>query len=312
MPKLTFLGLAEKVLREMNTPLSPNEIWKTAVANGYDKEMDIEGKTPAATLYSAIFSNTRDHADTRFVKLGQRPARYFLKELLPGQEKEIEKAITEPDDSTPTVFDYKEADLHPILAYFARVHFKAFTKTIRHSTSSKKEFGEWVHPDMIGVYFASEDWKTEVLELSAASGNPPIRLFSFEIKKSLSFSNLREAFFQAVSNSSWAHEGYLVAAEISTDEDFLAELRRLSSSFGIGIMSLFLEDPDASKILAPARERETIDWDTVNKLTMNKDVAELLKRIKNDLQMKEIIREKYDPIRDSSELVKGIKKTKTG
>jgi hypothetical protein len=63
-------------------------------------------------------------------------------------------------------------------------------------------------------------------------------VFSFELKKSLSFGNLREAFFQAVSNSSWANEGYLVAAEISQDEDFLSELRRLSSSFGIGVVQL--------------------------------------------------------------------------
>jgi hypothetical protein len=33
------------------------------------------------------------------------------------------------------------------------------------------------------------------------------------MKKELNFSNLRESYFQAVSNSSWANEGYLVTAE---------------------------------------------------------------------------------------------------
>jgi hypothetical protein len=311
MPKLTFLELAEKILRQENKPLSPSEIWKTAVAKDYHKDLGGSGKTPEATLYSAIFTNTRDHPDTIFVKLGQRPARYFLKELSHGKETEIEKAISASDDTASLVFDYREADLHAFVAYYSRIYFKAYTKTIRHSTSNKKQFGEWVHPDMIGVYYAVEDWKSEVLDLSAAIGTPAIKLYSFEIKKSLSFANLREAFFQAVSNSSWAQEGYLVAAELSSDEDFLAELRRLSAAFGIGILSISLDDPDASEILAPARERETIDWDTLNKLTMNKDVAELLKRIKNDLQTKEVIREKYDLIPTSaSDLVASIRKAK--
>ncbi len=311
MTKLTFLGLAEKILREEKRPLSPAELWKNAVTKGYDKLLESQGKTPAATLYSAIFTNTRDHPDTIFVKLGQRPARYFLKELLPTTTKtEIEKAITATDDTVATEFDYKELELHPFLAYYCRLYFKAFTKTIRHNTSRKKEFGEWVHPDVIGVYYALEDWKPELLDLSAATGNTAVKLYSFEVKKSISFGNLREAFFQSVSNSSWAHEGYLVAAEISTDEDFLAELRRLSAAFGIGVISLSVEDPDSSEVLFPAREREAIDWETLNKLTMNADVLELLTRIKNDLQTKEIITEKYDPVPTADQLTKSLKKIK--
>jgi hypothetical protein len=310
MSKLTFLELAEKILREENKPLSPSEIWKTAVAKGYEKKLAGGGKTPWDTLYAAIFTNTRDHPDTVFVKLGERPARYFLKELYHGKETKFNKAISDSDYIISSILDYKEADLHPFVSYFSRIHFKAFTKTIRHSASNKKEFGEWVHPDMIGVHYAVEDWKTEVLDLSTAIGTPAIKLYSFELKKSLSFTNLREAFFQAVSNSSWAQQGYLVAAELSSDEDFVVELRRLSAAFGIGILSLSLDDPDSSEILAPARER-AIDWDTLNKLTMNKDVAELLRRIKNDLQTKEVVREKYDSIPTSASiLIESIKKAK--
>lgn len=308
MSKLTFLGLAERILREENKPLSPSEIWKTAVAKEYDKKVGGSGKTPEATLYAAIFNDTRDRPDTIFVKIGERPARYFLKELYHGKETEIEN-ISVSDDTAPFIFDYKEADLHQFVAYYSRTYFKAYTKTIRHAAGPKKEFGEWVHPDMIGVYYSVEDWKTEVLDLSAAIGTPAIKLYSFEIKKSLSFANLREAFFQAVSNSSWANEGYLAAAEISSDEDFRAELRRLSAAFGIGILSISLDDPDASEILAPAREN-AIDWDTLNKLTINKDVTDLLKRIKNDLQTKEVIREKYEKILTSADLVASIKKAK--
>ena len=262
-------------------------------------------------FYSAIFTDARDNPDTTFVKIGAMPARYFLKTLAQStRANDLEKAAS-AKTLLPDLYDYDEAALHPFLAYYARLYFKAYTKTIRHSTSRKKEFGEWVHPDVIGVYFPVEDWKPEVLDLSAATGNIAVRLYSFEIKKSLSFSNLREAYFQAVSNSSWAHEGYLAAADISTDEDFRGELRRLSASFGIGVIAIELQDPYASEVLFPAREHDAIDWDTLNKLTMNKDVQELLTRIKNDLQTKEIIREKYDKVLPRDDLLKSINRKKT-
>lgn len=307
--KLTFLGLAEKILRDEKKPLSPAEMWKIAETKGYDKELETKGKTPWSSLYTTVFLDTRDNGDTIFYKIGERPARYFLKELQSTVKADkLDKAVHQPDISADSAYEYNESDLHPFLTYYARAYLQAYTKTIRHNTSTKKEFGEWVHPDMIGVYFPVKDWKTEVLDLSAATGNTALKIYSFEIKKALSFSNLREAFFQAVSNSSWANEAYLVAAEVSQDEDFLSELRRLSVSFGIGVLQLSVDDPDSSKVLYPAREREPIDWETLNKLTMNKDVQELLTRIKNDLQTKEFIEEKYDKVLDLKALSQLIKK----
>ncbi len=48
---LTFLELAEKVLKEEKRFLSSSEIWKVAVAKGYDSQLHSRrGKTPAATL----------------------------------------------------------------------------------------------------------------------------------------------------------------------------------------------------------------------------------------------------------------------
>jgi hypothetical protein len=162
-----------------------------------------------------------------------------------------------------------------------------------------------VHPDVIGVYYA--DWRDEVRNLSQMTGGFAVKLYSFEIKKELSFSNLRESFFQAVSNSSFAHEGYLVAADISTDEDFRSELRRLSTSFGIGIIELDIEDPNSSRVLVPARERDALDWDALDKVAMNKDVQGLLKRIGNDLQTKEIRQEEYDRILQPDKLLNSIR-----
>ncbi|GAA7537468.1 hypothetical protein HpBHB29_04220 [Helicobacter pylori] len=84
------------------------------------------------------------------------------------------------------------------------------------------------------------------------------------LKKELSFSNLKESYFQAVSNSTWANEGYLVVFEIKDKDKVLGELRRLNQSFGIGVIKLEFGISN-SEILLPAREKE-IDIPTLNML----------------------------------------------
>jgi hypothetical protein len=164
---------------------------------------------------------------------------------------------------------------------------------------------------MVGCYFPIDDWSPDVVELSTAIGNIAVKLYSFEIKKELSFGNIREAFFQAVSNSSWAHEGYLVAATVSPDDDFRTELRRLTTSFGIGVIQINIEDPDSSEILFPAESKEYLDWDMINKLTsMNKDFKVFIKRVKNDISSKEVRKEEYDKVLDKDALVQLIKTEK--
>jgi len=80
---------------------------------------------------------------------------------------------------------------------------KAYVKTIHH-LRSKREYSGWLHPDMVGCYFPIEKWQDAVIDFGTAIASTPITLFSFELKRELNFPNLRELFFQAVSNSSWA------------------------------------------------------------------------------------------------------------
>jgi hypothetical protein len=94
---------------------------------------------------------------------------------------------------------------------------------------------------------------------------------------------------------------------MSNDEDFLSELRRLSSSFGIGVIKIDIEDPDSSQIIFPAKQKEYLDWETINKLTFNLDFKEFLNRIKIDIQSKEIRKEKYDTVMEKQELINSIK-----
>jgi uncharacterized protein len=236
------------------------------------------------------------------------PSLFFLKQLMKGSEEEYLSKYPTPAPLPAKKSSYLERALHPFLAHYAHLFLKAHTKTLDHTKSVKKEYGEWVHSDMVGSYFPLDDWKPEVIELGAALGNVSVKLFSFEIKRELNFGNLRESFFQTVSNSSWAHEGFLVAAEISTNEEFLSELGRLSTSFGIGVIRLNVGEPNSSETIFPARTKEYLDWDTINKLTMNPDFREFLKRVKTDISSKEVRKEKYDKVFDAEELVNNFQK----
>jgi len=307
---MTFLELAEKVLNEIEKPLTANEIWEIAKEKGYDQKLNTQGKTPWATLNAQIYVDVKDKSDTVFTTVGKRPKRFYLKKQ--KSFFDIEKIETEQDtkEITEKEIEYLEKDLHPFLSYFAYYHLKCYTKTINHSKSTKKEFGEWVHPDIVGCYFPIDEWDTQVMNLSSAIGNTSIKIISFELKRELNLGKLRESFFQAVSNSSWANESYLVAAEISNNDDFMNELTRLSSSFGIGVIKLDIEVPISSEIILPAKIRDNLDWETINKLTLNIDFKEFLKRIKNDLQSNEIRKEKYDKIFKPSDLVERLNKKK--
>ena len=122
-------------------------------------------------------------------------------------------------------------------------------------------------------------------------------VFSFEIKRRLTKSTYRESFFQAVSNSSWAHQGFLVTAEIDEDDDLLAELSRLALSFGIGIIQLQLSDLSSSRVVYPARVRTDLDWETINKLSeQNDDFRKFLQSVRIDVSSRKIHRAEYDPV----------------
>jgi len=296
MGQWTFLELARRVLEEEKKPLSPLEIWEVAKEKGYDINVGSIGKTPWQSIGAQIYVSIRDKENSPFIKVDSRPKRFYLRSLEKASHIEAEylKKTTKPK--------YLEKDLHPFLAYYANLYLKAYVKTIHHPRS-RREYSEWLHPDMVGCYFPIEEWTDSVIDFGTAIANTSIKLFSFELKRDLNFANLRESFFQAVSNSSWANEGYLVAAEVDATDDFLDELKRLSSSFGIGVIQLNLTDPDSSELPFPARSKEVLDWDTINKLTINPDFEAFLKRITIDIKSKEIRKERYDKIVDKEELI---------
>jgi hypothetical protein len=296
------------VIEEDRSPLAPNEIWESAVAKGYEKELNTKGKTPWNTLGAQLYVDVRDNPNSLFLVTDSRPKRFFLHSLVADLGT---KALQHEPATTHPKTQFQEKDLHPFLVYYGYYYLKAFLKTIHHNKSGKKQFGEWVHPDIVGCYFPFNDWKDEVVDVSSLMGNTAVKLFSFELKRELSISNLREAFFQAVSNSSWANEGFLAAATISTDDEFRNELERLSTSFGIGVIRIDVEDPDSTEVYLPAKPKDQVDWETVNKLaTLNPEFRDFLKRVKNDIASKEIRSEGYDKVIEKEELIKSITKAK--
>ena len=71
-------------------------------------------------------------------------------------------------------------------------------------------------------------------------------------------------------------------------------------------MRLDIENPDSSEIIYPAKEKDIVDIETMNKIAqVNPNFREFLKRIKSDLTTKEIIKERYDKIYDIEDLING-------
>jgi hypothetical protein len=298
MEKWTFLQLAEHVLGELKRPATPSEIWKYATQIGIDKKLASQGKTPSQTLYASLYLDVKDRgSESLFVVVGSKPKKWYLKSLPALRPAQIEQIKASSPPELAPAERMKEKDLHPHCVYFARTKLGAFVKTISHSKSSKGGYAEWIHPDLVGGHFAHEDWLPEVTELSSVMGLNTSKLYSFELKLKLDYSNLRESFFQAVSNSSWAHQGYLVAAEIEEGVEFRDDLARLSASFGIGIIRLDIGEPDASEIMFVARSREMLDLETVNMLAdKNADFRAFLEAVHGDISTKRTIDAQYDPV----------------
>lgn len=315
MAKTTFWDVIEKTIEKVGTPLSAKEIWDKANEFGMLGDFSTTGKTPWATIAAYCYTDINNNADnSTVIQTSERPAQFFLRRLasqidLQKVQKQKETEVAKKEKTETKKFN--ERDLHSLLvAYaFGDSHFKANLKTVFHENSSKATKGqnEWLHPDLVGVYFPFRDYKSETLEIQNHLSITSIKLFSFELKVSLNFTNLRQSYFQAVSNSSWANEGYLGTLNIDDDPTFKDEVRRLNNAFGIGIIKLNPENIFESEILFPSRINQEIDWDTVNRLANeNSDFNDFLKLITEDCKLGKV-KSQYDKVLKMDELTKYIK-----
>jgi uncharacterized protein len=308
---LSFIDLARAVLEKQSKPLTVEEIWDLAQGAGLLSQLGTTGKTPKATLGARLYTDVKS-PDGIFAKFGSRPARFYLrtKEI---PEEILQKQVLEAPPTPTKNFGFAEKDLHPLLVRFAHTQFEAHCKTICHEKSAKigQKHNEWLHPDIVGFSLPTEDWHAALVPLAQRSGALNAKVYSFELKLRIDFSSLRPSFFEAVANSSWAHEAYLVAADIDGDQQLQDELERLSQSFQIGVIQLNLQVPDESQILFPAQERPTLDWETVNRMLCaeNEDFIGFVQSVWKSVQTNTAFAgQNFDKVLTPSELTTYLKK----
>ncbi|AQP98775.1 HrgA protein [Pseudoalteromonas aliena] len=200
---------------------------------------------------------------------------------------EILPEIDEGEDDTPEVLNvaessFSEHDLYPILIDYLKTELNLYCQRIdeKRSKNSRGSGGnQWLHPDIVAMQPVDKEWNELIRSCVKQGAGQSVRLWSFEVKKELTGSNARKSFFQAVSNSSWANEGYLVATSIS-DSSVEQELRMLSALHGIGVILLNPENPSESEMMLPAKSRAEVDWQSVNRILVEnadfKDYIELV------------------------------------
>ena len=287
--KITFKKLAELVLENAKKPLTPLEIWEAAKQIGLFDKLGTVGKTPWLTISAQIYVDIRDNPKSIFYQYSSRPGRFFLTKF--REDFKPEEATLEEDPKEIIKTKYHERDLHSLLVKFVNSapNFKAQVKTIYHenSTRNKKGLNKWLHPDLVGVHLPFLDFDIHTLQVQKELYWTAVRFFSFEMKKELNIGNLRECYFQAVSNSNWANEGYLVTLNIiDEDGDLISELRRLNNAFGIGVIKLNAENINESEIILPAKIKQELDWDTIDLLLKkNGDFKGFMEIVKGDITL---------------------------
>lgn len=237
-------------------------------------------KTPGSTV-SALLGDFIRNGDTRVKRIKQEGGTYSY--YLTKNEGKIGLDLLSGATETTTVKKsdkaktYEERDLHKLLSSYLK-NTGIYSKTIFHeqSTYGKDSNQIWTHPDMVGIKFLNLQTKASQTFLKSINRVDTFKVSSYEIKREINNdSELKKAFFQAVSNSSWANYGYLVAFEIS--DSLTEEMERLNQSFGIGIIELNA-NPYKSKILFMPTYRD-LDFKTIDKLCkINRDFEKFIEQ----------------------------------
>ncbi|WQX36836.1 COG2958 family protein [Helicobacter pylori] len=268
------IEIVQSVL-EITGPISPTEVYDKAKElfekGEITKMFDCGGNTPHQSVSASIYTALNKGEELPFKKVREKPALIALKGAAKEPVLNTEK-ISAPIVKIAHNKIAHERDLHPFLTYMAinNENLKCYTKTIFHEESVKSPKGtdRWLYPDMVGVRFLHAEWSNEnLIAFSKKFDTLPVKLVSFELKKEISVNNCRECYFQAISNSSWANEGYLVGCNINTHNPQLMDLlKRLHASFGIGVIDL-RTDEDKSAILLNAKYKEKIDYTMAQELS---------------------------------------------
>ncbi len=301
------IGIIQSVLEVIKEPIKVTEVYdkaKELFEKGEIESMfDYGGNTPNQSVSASIYTALNKGEELPFLKAQENPILIALKDVAK------EPVLNAQKSSAPGAKIVHERDLHPFLTYMAcyNENLKCYTKTIFHegSLKSPKGMDRWLYPDIVGVRFLYAELSNEnLIAFSKKFDTLPIKLVSFELKKEISVNNCRECYFQAISNSSWANEGYLVGHHIDTHNPKLMDLlKRLHASFGIGVIDL-RTDEDKSTILLNAKYKEKIDYTVALELSeKNEEFSGFLKSVVDyDPKNQNRYKDEFDEIKKKEEL----------
>ncbi|MGL2573349.1 HrgA protein [Helicobacter pylori] len=301
---------------EITGPIKVTEVYdkaKELFEKGEITNMfDCGGKTPHQSVSAFIYTALSKGEELPFLKAQEKPVLIALKDVAKEPVLNTEKISVSSAKIAHNKIMHEimhERDLHPFLTYMAihNENLKCYTKTIFHeeSVKSPKGMDRWLYPDMVGVRFLHAELSNgNLIAFSKKFDTLPVKLVSFELKKEISVHNCRECYFQAISNSSWANEGYLVGRHIETHNPQLMDLlKRLHASFGIGVIDL-RTDEDKSTILLNAKHKEKIDYTVALELsTKNEKFSGFLKSVVDyDPAHSYRYKDEFDEIKKKEEL----------
>ncbi|TPH91515.1 COG2958 family protein [Helicobacter pylori] len=301
------IEIVQSVLEIIKEPIKVTEIYdkaKELFEKGEITNMfDCGGETPHQSVSSYIYTALKKGEELPFKKAQENPVLIVLKSTM------NEPVLNTQKPSAPSVKIARERELHPFLTYmaFGNENLKCYTKTIFHEESLKSPKGmdRWLYPDMVGVRFLHAELSNEnLIAFSKKFDTLPVKLVSFELKREISVNNCRECYFQAISNSSWANEAYLVGHHIDTHDLKLMDLlKRLHASFGIGVIDL-RTDEDKSVILLNAKYKEKIDYTMAQELSdKNEKFSGFLKSVVDyDPKNQNRYKDEFDEIKKKEEL----------
>lgn len=199
-----------------------------------------------------------------------RPRKYYFA----NNEQTAESCLKTKKNNQP------EKELYPILAKFCdSINIKTLRIDEKESKKDKgKNYNKWLHADVVGFKDLISDFNKQTKECLIEYADERSYLYSFEVKDgTIETWNLREYFFQTVSNSSWANYSYLVAEDVN--DKAMDELQLLCSSFNIGYIQLNREEPKESQIVIKA-PKTSLDWNMINRIANeNKDFQKYLDNI---------------------------------
>ena len=246
-----------------------------------------EALTPASTV-SALLGNFIREGDIRVKRIKQKGGTYSY--YLSKNEASIQQSQLEGESVASEKVNakktYTERSLHKLLASYLKSS-GVYAKTIFHEQSNAKDNNQvWTHPDIVGIDFLKLKSAHSQNLLKSINKADTFKLRAYELKREINSDNdLKKAYFQAVSNSSWANYGYLAAFEFG--DSLQDEMNRLNQSFGIGIIELNA-DPYLSRVLYPARYKE-IDFKTLDKLCeMNAEFGKFIENSNKLLSVSDV------------------------